>query len=551
MINNINSVLFKQMLLGANQMLQNNKKLVDALNVFPVPDGDTGTNMSLTMTSVINEVKAIPNDDMSEIAKALSRGALKGARGNSGVILSQILKGISEGLVNIKNITAKDFANAMKRGTEVAYSAVTKPKEGTILTVIRVMTENALTFTKRKIDIDDFFEKVLQVGEDVLNKTPEMLPVLKKAGVVDAGGKGLLFIFQGMYEILIGNDIPEQVEENDISNQFEQLTQDEEMELGDIKYMYCTEFFITDIYPKVTETDIDKLRELFLTLGDCVIVIGDLSLVKVHIHTNNPDKALKAALLLGELDKIKIDNMVHQNKALKEKKEQAEKEKNAVQEHKQNALISIGAGDGINKIFKEFNASYIVEGGQTMNPSVEDILDAINKVNADNVFILPNNKNIILASEQAKELASCNVYVIPTTDIPQGISVALAYNPEDTPENNDKKMRRELNNIKCGQITHAVRNTSIDGFDVNIGDYIGLDDKKIVAKNTEITEVTLETIGKLIDEDSELVTLYYGAEVKEKEAEEMAEKIEEKYPDLEVTYYYGGQPHYFYLIGIE
>lgn len=551
MINSINSVLFKQMLLGANQMLQNNKKMVDALNVFPVPDGDTGTNMSLTMTSVINEVKAIPNDDMTEIAKALSRGALKGARGNSGVILSQILKGISEGLVNIKTITAKDFANAMKRGTEVAYSAVTKPKEGTILTVIRVMTENALSFTKRKIDIDDFFEKVLQVGEDVLNKTPDMLPVLKKAGVVDAGGRGLLFIFKGMYEILIGNDIPEQTEENDISNQFEQLTQDEEMELGDIKYMYCTEFFITDIYPKVTEADIDKLRDLFLTLGDCVIVIGDLSLVKVHIHTNNPDKALKAALLLGELDKIKIDNMVHQNRALKEKKEKEQKEKDAVQEHKENALISIGAGDGITKIFKEFNTNYIVEGGQTMNPSVEDILDAINKVNADNVFILPNNKNIILASEQAKELATCNVFVIPTTDIPQGISVALAYNPEDTAENNDKKMRRELNNIKCGQITHAVRNTSIDGFDVNIGDYIGLDGKKIIAKSSEVGEVTIDTIGKLVDEDSELVTLYYGAEVKEKEAEEIAARIEEKYPDLEVTYYYGGQPHYYYLIGIE
>ena len=551
MINSINSVLFKQMLLGANQMLQNNKKMVDALNVFPVPDGDTGTNMSLTMTSVINEVKAIPNDDMTEIAKALSRGALKGARGNSGVILSQILKGISEGLVNIKTITAKDFANAMKRGTEVAYSAVTKPKEGTILTVIRVMTENALTFTKRKIDIDDFFEKVLKVGEDVLNKTPDMLPVLKKAGVVDAGGRGLLFIFKGMYEILIGNDIPEQAEENDISNQFEQLTQDEEMELGDIKYMYCTEFFITDIYPKVTEADIDKLRDLFLTLGDCVIVIGDLSLVKVHIHTNNPDRALKAALLLGELDKIKIDNMVHQNRAIKEKKEKEQKEKDAVQQHKENALISIGAGDGISKIFREFNANYIVEGGQTMNPSVEDILDAINKVNADNVFILPNNKNIILASEQAKELATCNVFVIPTTDIPQGISVALAYNPEDTAENNDKKMRRELNNIKCGQITHAVRNTSIDGFDVNIGDYIGLDGKKIIAKSSEVSEVTIDTIGKLIDEDSELVTLYYGAEVKEKEAEELATKIEEKYPDLEVTYYYGGQPHYYYLIGIE
>jgi len=551
MINSINSVLFKQMLLGANQMLQNNKKMVDALNVFPVPDGDTGTNMSLTMTSVINEVKAIPNDDMTEIAKALSRGALKGARGNSGVILSQILKGISEGLVNIKTITAKDFANAMKRGTEVAYSAVTKPKEGTILTVIRVMTENALTFTKRKIDIDDFFEKVLKVGEDVLNKTPDMLPVLKKAGVVDAGGRGLLFIFKGMYEILIGNDIPEQAEENDISNQFEQLTQDEEMELGDIKYMYCTEFFITDIYPKVTEADIDKLRDLFLTLGDCVIVIGDLSLVKVHIHTNNPDRALKAALLLGELDKIKIDNMVHQNRAIKEKKEKEQKEKEAVQQHKENALISIGAGDGISKIFREFNANYIVEGGQTMNPSVEDILDAINKVNADNVFILPNNKNIILASEQAKELATCNVFVIPTTDIPQGISVALAYNPEDTAENNDKKMRRELNNIKCGQITHAVRNTSIDGFDVNIGDYIGLDGKKIIAKSSEVSEVTIDTIGKLIDEDSELVTLYYGAEVKEKEAEELAAKIEEKYPDLEVTYYYGGQPHYYYLIGIE
>ena len=551
MINSINSLLFKQMLLGANQMLQNNKKLVDVLNVFPVPDGDTGTNMSLTMTSVINEVKAIPNDDMTEIAKALSRGALKGARGNSGVILSQILKGISEGLVNIKTITAKDFANAMKRGTEVAYSAVTKPKEGTILTVIRVMTENALTFTKRKIDIDDFFEKVLKVGEDVLNKTPDMLPVLKKAGVVDAGGRGLLFIFKGMYEILIGNDIPEQAEENDISNQFEQLTQDEEMELGDIKYMYCTEFFITDIYPKVTEADIDKLRDLFLTLGDCVIVIGDLSLVKVHIHTNNPDRALKAALLLGELDKIKIDNMVHQNRAIKEKKEKEQKEKDAVQQHKENALISIVAGDGISKIFREFNANYIVAGGQTMNPSVEDILDAINKVNADNVFILPNNKNIILASEQAKELATCNVFVIPTTDIPQGISVALAYNPEDTAENNDKKMRRELNNIKCGQITHAVRNTSIDGFDVNIGDYIGLDGKKIIAKSSEVSEVTIDTIGKLIDEDSELVTLYYGAEVKEKEAEELAAKIEEKYPDLEVTYYYGGQPHYYYLIGIE
>ncbi len=548
MINSINSVLFKQMLFGADKMLQNNKKVVDALNVFPVPDGDTGTNMSLTMASVITEIKAIPNDEMPEIAKALSRGALNGARGNSGVILSQILKGIAEGLSSKKVVNSKDFALAMKIGTEIAYSAITKPKEGTILTVIRLMTEYAISITKnRKMDIDIFFEKILAKGEEVLNKTPDMLPVLKKAGVVDAGGKGLLCIFQGMYEILVGNEIPDVVENDDISTAFEELTQDEEMELGDIKFMYCTEFFITNIYPKVTEADIDKLRDLFLTIGDCVIVIGDLQLVKVHIHTNNPDKALKAALLLGELDKIKIDNMVHQNQAIKKKKE----EQNAIQEHKTNGLIAIGAGDGIAKIFRDFNANYIVQGGQTMNPSVEDILAAIKRVNADNVFILPNNKNIILASEQAKALAECNVYVIPTKEIPQGIAVALAYNPEDTPENNNKKMNRELDKITCGQITHAVRNTSIDGFDVKVGDFIGLDDKKIIAKATDIKQATIDTVGKLIDEDSELITLYYGAEVKEEDAAKMADAIEEKFPDLEVTFYNGGQPHYYYLIGIE
>ena len=548
MINSINSVLFKQMLFGADKMLQNNKKVVDALNVFPVPDGDTGTNMSLTMASVITEIKTIPNDEMPEIAKALARGALNGARGNSGVILSQILKGIAEGLSSKKIVYAKDFALAMKRGTEIAYSAITKPKEGTILTVIRIMTEYAISITKkRKMDMDVFFEKILAKGDEVLNKTPDMLPVLKKAGVVDAGGKGLLCIFQGMYEILVGNDIPDAVQEDDITMAFEELTQDEEMELGDIKFMYCTEFFITNIYPKVTEADIDKLRDLFLTLGDCVIVIGDLQLVKVHLHTNNPDKALKAALLLGELDKIKIDNMVHQNQAILKKKE----EQNAIQEHKTNALIAIGAGDGIAKIFRDFNANYIVQGGQTMNPSVEDILAAIKRVNADNVFILPNNKNIILASEQAKALAECNVFVIPTKEIPQGIAVALAYNPEDTPENNNKKMNRELDKIRCGEITHAVRQTSIDGFDVEVGDFIGLDSKKIIAKATDITTVTVDTIGKLVDEDSELVTLYYGAEVKEEEASKVADAIEDKYPDLEVTFYSGGQPHYYYLIGIE
>ena len=548
MINSINSVLFKQMLFGADKMLQNNKKVVDALNVFPVPDGDTGTNMSLTMASVITEIKTIPNDEMPEIAKALARGALNGARGNSGVILSQILKGIAEGLSSKKIVYAKDFALAMKRGTEIAYSAITKPKEGTILTVIRLMTEYAISITKkRKMDMDVFFEKILAKGDEVLNKTPDMLPVLKKAGVVDAGGKGLLCIFQGMYEILVGNDIPDAVQEDDITMAFEELTQDEEMELGDIKFMYCTEFFITNIYPKVTEADIDKLRDLFLTLGDCVIVIGDLQLVKVHLHTNNPDKALKAALLLGELDKIKIDNMVHQNQAILKKKE----EQNAIQEHKTNALIAIGAGDGIAKIFRDFNANYIVQGGQTMNPSVEDILAAIKRVNADNVFILPNNKNIILASEQAKALAECNVFVIPTKEIPQGIAVALAYNPEDTPENNNKKMNRELDKIRCGEITHAVRQTSIDGFDVEVGDFIGLDSKKIIAKATDITTVTVDTIGKLVDEDSELVTLYYGAEVKEEEASKVADAIEDKYPDLEVTFYSGGQPHYYYLIGIE
>lgn len=556
-MNSINGTTFKEMLAGGVKALELNRALIDELNVFPVPDGDTGTNMSLTISTAMREVGLADTDELDKIALAFSKGALKGARGNSGVILSQIFKGFAVALDNKTELAAKDFAEAMKKGTEIAYGAVTKPKEGTILTVIRVASENAVKFAKgRNVDFVKFLSQVIEAGEQILAKTPEMLPVLAKAGVVDAGGRGLMTIFEGFYAVLTGEEIKmikddavrpaalivnangtEATEEDILVNDYDNIT-----------FQYCTEFFITHLNSTTTLSNIDKFRDYLMTIGDCVLVIGDLELVKTHVHTNHPDQALKAALKLGELDGVKIENMVEQNRKIKGENDSKKKTKR--EPEKDFAMVSICAGDGLSAIFKDLMVDVVVEGGQTMNPSVYDILGAINFAGGKNVYVLPNNPNIIFAAEQAKELADVNVYVIPTTCTPEGISAALAFSPDCTAEENYENMKASFSGVKTVEVTHAVRNTRMNGFSVKEGDIIAISNKKIIAKSTSITEATLNSVRKICT-DCDMVTLYYGEGVTENEAMHVAEVIEAEYPDLEVAAYYGGQPHYYYILSAE
>lgn len=556
-MNSINGTTFKEMLAGGVKALELNRALIDELNVFPVPDGDTGTNMSLTISTAMREVGLADTNELDKIALAFSKGALKGARGNSGVILSQIFKGFAVALDNKTELTAKDFAEAMKKGTEIAYGAVTKPKEGTILTVIRVASENAVKFAKgRNVDFVKFLSQVIEAGEQILAKTPEMLPVLAKAGVVDAGGRGLMTIFEGFYAVLTGEEIKmikddavrpaalivnangtEATEEDILVNDYDNIT-----------FQYCTEFFITHLNSTTTLSNIDKFRDYLMTIGDCVLVIGDLELVKTHVHTNHPDQALKAALKLGELDGVKIENMVEQNRKIKGESDSKKKTKR--EPEKDFAMVSICAGDGLSAIFKDLMVDVVVEGGQTMNPSVYDILGAINSAGGKNVYVLPNNPNIIFAAEQAKELADVNVFVIPTTCTPEGISAALAFSPDCTAEENYENMKASFGGIKTVEVTHAVRNTRMNGFSVKEGDIIAISNKKIIAKSTSITEATLNSVRKICT-DCDMVTLYYGEGVAENEAMHVAEVIEAEYPDLEVAAYYGGQPHYYYILSAE
>ncbi len=556
-MNSINGTTFKEMLAGGVKALELNRALIDELNVFPVPDGDTGTNMSLTISTAMREVGLADTNELDKIALAFSKGALKGARGNSGVILSQIFKGFAVALDNKTELTAKDFAEAMKKGTEIAYGAVTKPKEGTILTIIRVASENAVKFAKgRNVDFVNFLSQVIEAGEQILAKTPEMLPVLAKAGVVDAGGRGLLTIFEGFYAVLTGEEIKmikddavrpaalivnangtEATEEDILVNDYDNIT-----------FQYCTEFFITHLNSTTTLSNIDKFRDYLMTIGDCVLVIGDLELVKTHVHTNHPDQALKAALKLGELDGVKIENMVEQNRKIKGESDSKKKTKR--EPEKDFAMVSICAGDGLSAIFKDLMVDVVVEGGQTMNPSVYDILGAINSAGGKNVYVLPNNPNIIFAAEQAKELADVNVYVIPTTCTPEGISAALAFSPDCTAEENYENMKASFSGVKTVEVTHAVRNTRMNGFSVKEGDIIAISNKKIVAKSSSITEATLNSVRKICA-DCDMVTLYYGEGVTENEAMHVAEVIEAEYPDLEVAAYYGGQPHYYYILSAE
>ncbi len=542
----INGAILRKMILNGAKLLDSNKEHVDSLNVFPVPDGDTGTNMSLTMLSAAREVSNCPSNGLDALSDALSKGALRGARGNSGVILSQILKGMTSVLAQNQEITSKTLAKALASGTEVAYKAVTKPKEGTILTVVRAMSEHAKSITKKSIEVSAFLESIIAAGEEMLKQTPEMLPVLKKAGVVDAGGRGLLIIFQGFYHALIGQE-DTNISFDDTLNASGGSKYDEQAhfdynDLAEIEFGYCTEFFIVHLKKKTTEADIDRFRENLMTIGDCVLVIGDLNMVKVHVHSNEPGVVLTYALELGEIDRVKIENMLEQNRALIGRKKE---------ELKPYGLVAVCAGEGLTNIFKDLLVDNVMEGGQTMNPSAEDIAMACDAVPAKDVFVFPNNKNIILAAEQAKALTKRNLHIIPTKDVPQGLSAVLAFNPEDNLENNLQSMNDAIGNVKTGMVTYAVRSTQVDNFDLKEGDIIGIDSKSIVAKGEKVENVTTQLVDKLMDSSVSNITLYFGNEVKEEEASAIAQELSEKYNRCDVDIHYGGQPLYYYIVSLE
>lgn len=544
MLKTINGAMFGKMIVNASKLLDANRSKIDALNVFPVPDGDTGTNMCATLGSAVKELKSCHSNRMSDICDTVSKATLRGARGNSGVITSQIIKGLCKSFRELDEITVKDFVKAMKLATETAYAAVNKPKEGTILTVCRMMSENSST--QRTKDILVFFESIIAAGEVALASTPELLPVLKKAGVVDSGGMGLITIYKGMFAALKGEEIEDTDEE--APKTVETVKKDDHIvpdltNLSSIQFAYCTEFFITNLKKKTTLADIDRLGETLNGIGDSVICVGDLELVKVHVHTNAPGVALTKALQLGELDKVKIENMLEQNRALQRQYEA---------ERKPIGLISVAQGDGLAAMFKELNCDRVIEGGQTMNPSASDIADAILQVNAGTIFVFPNNKNIILAAEQSKSLVEGRkIVVVPTKNIPQGLAAAMAYDPDVPADENLMNMLHAIDSVSDGQVTYAVRNTTVGGFNLKKGDYIGLNSKRILSKGTTINAATMKLIEKLKDKNHSLINIYYGADVKEQEAMMLKQEVEQTYPDCDVECYYGGQAVYFYILSLE
>jgi len=547
MLKQINGTMLRKMIIAGASLLEQNKKNVDALNVFPVPDGDTGTNMTLTFKSVLNEVGKCQNNNIPDLAECITKGALKGARGNSGVILSQILKGMSTVIGQVDEaFSTKVFAKSLEEGAKVAYKAVTKPKEGTVLTVVRIMSEAAMMACKKTSDFEEFFKIVLDKGEEILQQTPEMLPVLKKAGVVDAGGRGLLIIFTGFFKAILGEENFNYVIEDTAAKLEDNISEANLNELGNIEFAYCTEFMIIEMYKKTTLSDIDKLTERLMEIGDSVICTGDLSLVKVHVHTNEPNKALGYALELGELTNLKIENMLEQNRALK--RARAEKE---AQNSKPFGIVAVCAGDGLETIFKDINVDELITGGQTMNPSAEDISKAVEKVPSQNVFVFPNNKNIILAAVQAQDLTKKKIYVVPSTSIPEGITGILELNPEGTVEENFEAMKEAIKRVKSAMVTYAVRDTSVDGLDVKKGSIIGLTEKNILVCENNIEDATIKLIEKLIDDNTVNITLFFGEGVTEADSEAFRQKLEKKFNKQEVSMLYGGQPVYYYLISIE
>ncbi len=540
----INGAVLKEMLMTAASLLEANKQQLNDLNVFPVPDGDTGTNMSLTMQSVCMELSSLTSDDLPSVAKAMSRGALKGARGNSGVILSQILRGFSKQFELTQNADAVDMINAFRLGSETAYKAVMKPKEGTVLTVIRTIAEKTKYATDKSME--DLFELALSVGEETLRQTPEMLPQLKKAGVVDAGGQGLMTVLHGFNTVLLGQKLPDTIEPFTFkpvtSDAISKDTAEEVAEMDEILFAYCTEFFIQNLKPNVTERTVDSLRNKLAAIGDSLVVVGDPELVKVHVHTNTPGTALQYALELGELNRIKIENMVQQNRELQAKR---------AAEMKEVGVVAIASGAGLTEVFTGLGVDSVVTGGQTMNPSTADIAEAVKSVPAKSVIILPNNSNIILAAEQAQDFTDKKLFVLPTKTVPQGITAMLAFNPEASGEENFDQMKDSFADVLTGSVTYAVRDTEFDGKEIHQGNILGLSEGNIVCCGDDMEAITLELAEKLISQGKELITIYYGLETTEEAAEKVAAKLMELHPDIDVESVNGGQPVYYYIISAE
>ena len=545
----IDGMLLKEMFASGAALLNNNRDSVDALNVFPVPDGDTGTNMSQTISSAIKEINAKPYTSVADVSNAAARGALKGARGNSGVITSQILRGFAKALAGHEDIDGQLLAEALRSGANTAYKAVMKPKEGTILTVIRVIAEEAEAARDKRDDVVDMFKLVLSAGDSILKRTPEMLPVLKQAGVVDSGGMGLMVIFRGMYAALTGEPVDAIAEVGADGMPMPGEFVDDHDAIGEITFGYCTEFIVSHPRPDMRESDVVRLRRRLERMGDCVLVISDMNVVKVHVHTNEPGKALQYALELGELDSIKIDNMMEERRE-REAKQAAEAAAKAA-EQKDYGIVAVALGEGLTEIFRNLNVDQIVDGGQTMNPSIQDLAKAADATNARNVIILPNNTNIILAAQQASALTERHVIVLPTKSVPMGISAALAFDPAATPEDNEAAMTEAAEQVHTASITYAVRDTNYDGQEIHEGDIMGMIDNKLSVLGSEIAQVGMDVTEKMVNEDSALITVYYGADVAEDDARALRDALAEQYSDCDVELQMGGQPLYYYLIAVE
>ena len=549
----------KRLIIAGANNLQRNKDLVDELNVFPVPDGDTGTNMSLTVLSAAREVEKATSNVLYDVAKAAANGSLRGARGNSGVILSQLFRGFAKGLEGHNELTSSVLANAFKQASETAYKAVMKPKEGTILTVAREMGEKAVQIQSQYEDIEVLFEKIIQYGNEVLKKTPDMLPVLKQAGVVDAGGKGLLFILEGAYNALSSNDLDieisplgEEKEQNLGNNTFSQFKTE------DIAFGYCTEFIIN--VSKVENSLLDNLKVYLESIGDSIVVVGDDDLVKVHVHTDHPGQALEKALSIGSLTNMKIENMreQHTHNLIKYDQVEARNDESASLndnvlnvQTKEYGFVAVAAGEGLVEIFKKMGVDFVIHGGQTMNPSTEDFLNAINQIPANNIFIMPNNKNIILAAEQAKELTDKSIYVIPTISIPQGLTAMIHFDFNKNAQDNFKVMTDSLSTVRTGQVTFAVRDTTIDDIEIKTNDIMGILENRIQVVTQSIEDTTKKLLDEIVTEDTEIISIYYGKDIEKEAVEQLQEYIENNYDHCEVEVHQGGQPLYYYIISAE
>lgn len=572
-ISTIDAGMLKNAFLAGAKGLEAKKDWINELNVFPVPDGDTGTNMTLTIMAAAKEVAELENPTMDQLAKVISSGSLRGARGNSGVILSQLLRGFTKEIKAVEEIDTTILANAMVRGTETAYKAVMKPKEGTILTVAKAMADKGLEMASQTDDIEEFVKQVIEYGDYVLSQTPEMLPVLKQAGVVDSGGQGLMQVVKGAVDGLLGktvdfslDTVPDSGNRPAAGEKAARGAARTDIDTADIKFGYCTEFII-NLEKVYTDKDETELKSYLESIGDSLVVVSDDEIVKVHVHTNHPGLAFEKALAYGSLSRMKIDNMreEHQERVIQDSerlareqaaREQEDKDKatgeEAPSERREYGFIAVSSGEGLSDIFRGIGADCLIEGGQTMNPSTEDMLKAIERVNAENIFILPNNKNIIMAAQQARDLTEDkNIIVIPSRTVPQGITALVNFMPDLGPEENTQTMTEEMGNVRTAQITYAVRTTNIDGIDIEEGDIMALGDHGMLAVGKSVDGVALDAMKEMLDEECELVTIYYGADVSEHEAKVLEKQAQEQYPDKEIELQYGGQPIYYYLISAE